>query len=104
MEKTMPSDVCVLKVDIPCEATPDTPWEITRLSRKMYYQPTPPERESWDQPGIPGYQIVGNPNEDRHDSDVYTVRVKGVVSVTPISLDLTSRIDLKELEHFLKEK
>jgi 5'-nucleotidase len=104
LEKTLPSDVCVLKVDIPCEATPDTPWEITRLSRKMYYRPIPPERESWDQPGIPGYQVVGNPNEDRPDSDVYTVRVKGVVSVTPLSLDLTSRIDLKDLEHYLQEK
>ncbi len=104
MEKSLPSDVCVLKVDVPCEATPDTPWEITRLSRKIYYQPTPPERDSWDQPGIPSYQVVGDPNQDRPDSDVYTVRVKGVVSVTPLSLDLTSRIDLKELETYLQEK
>ena len=104
MEKSLPSDVCVLKVDVPCDATPDTPWEITRLSRKIYYQPTPPERDSWDQPGIPSYQVVGDPNQDLPDSDVYTVRVKGVVSVTPLSLDLTSRIDLKELETYLQEK
>jgi 5'-nucleotidase len=104
MEKTLPSDVCVLKVDVPCDATPDTPWEITRLSRQIYYQPTPPERDSWDQPGIPSYQVVGDPKKDRPDSDVYTVRVKGVVSVTPLSLDLTSRIDLKELEHYLQQK
>jgi 5'-nucleotidase len=104
LEKSLPSDVCVLKVDVPCEATPDTPWEITRLSRQIYYHPTPPERDSWDQPGIPSYQVVGDPNQDRPDSDVYTVRVKGKVSVTPLSLDLTSRIDLKELEHYLHEQ
>ena len=102
MGKKLPADVCVLKVDVPCDATPETPWEITRLSRKIYYQPIPPKRESWDQPGIPGYMVVGDPSQDRPDSDVYTVRVKGHVSVTPLSLDLTSRIDLKEFEAYLK--
>ncbi len=104
LEKNLPADVCVLKVDVPSDATPQTPWQITRLSRKMYYLPTPPERESWDQPGIPGYQVVGDPNHDHPQTDVYTVRVKGKVSVTPLSLDLTSRVDLEELEHYLKGK
>ena len=104
MDKSLPADVCVLKVDVPCEATPDTPWEITRLSRQIYYQPMPPERDSWDQPGIHSYQVVGDPNHDRPDSDVYTVRVKKLVSVTPLSLDLTSRTDLKELKHYLQEE
>jgi 5'-nucleotidase len=103
MQKNLPSDVCVLKVDVPCEATPETPWEITRLSRKLYYHPTPPKRESWDQPGIPSYEVVGDPSQDQPDTDVYTVRVKGAVSVTPLSLDLTSRIDLKDLQHFLQQ-
>ena len=104
MEKALPDDVCVLKVDVPCEATPETPWEITRLSRKLYYHPTPPERDSWDQPGIPSYQVVGDPDQDQPDTDVYTVRVKGFVSVTPLSLDLTSRVDLKALQQLLQEK
>jgi 5'-nucleotidase len=103
MEKSLPADVCVLKVDVPCNATPETPWEITRLSRKIYYQPIPPQRDSWDQPGIPGYEVVGDPQQDRPDSDVYTVRVKGNVSVTPLSLDLTSRIDLKVLQEYLQK-
>ena len=104
MEKKLPTDVNVLKVDVPCEATPETPWEITRLSRNIYYQPTPPERDSWDQPGIPSYRIVGDPKQDRPDSDVYTVRVKKRVSVTPLSLDLTSRIELSELKNILLGK
>ncbi|MFL7890620.1 MAG: 5'/3'-nucleotidase SurE [Anaerolineales bacterium] len=104
MKKSLPADVCVLKVDVPCNATPETPWEITRLSRKIYYQPIPPQRDSWDQPGIPGYEVVGDPQQDRPDSDVYTVRVKGNVSVTPLSLDLTSRIDLKELQEYLQKE
>ncbi len=102
IEKKMPEDVKVIKVDVPSDATPETPWRITRLSRIIYYQPTPPERKSWNQPGIPSYRIVGDPSKDREDSDVYTLRVKREVSVTPLSLDLTSRIELEEFEHYLR--
>jgi 5'-nucleotidase len=104
VEKKLPADVNVLKVDVPCDATAETPWEITRLSRIIYYEPTPPKRDSWTQPGIPSYRIVGDPTQDRTDSDVYTVRVKRVVSVTPLSLDLTSRIELQDFERQLREE
>ena len=104
VEKKLPADVNVLKVDVPCDATTETPWEITRLSRIIYYQPTPPIRDSWDQPGIPSYRIVGDPTKDRADTDVYAVRVKRVVSVTPLSLDLTSRVELEELDRHLRGK
>jgi len=104
IEKKLPEDVCVLKVDVPRDATPETPWQITRLSRIIYYQPTPPDRESWSQPGIPGYRIIGDPSQDREDTDVYALRIKRVVSVTPLSLDLTSRITLEDLDHYLREQ
>lgn len=102
VEKKLPEDVKVLKVDVPSDATPATPWVITRLSRIIYYQPTPPDRDSWNQPGIPSYRIVGDPSQDRTDSDVYAVRAKRVVSVTPLSLDLTSRIELDDFEEYLR--
>lgn len=103
IEHRMPPDVSVLKVDVPADATPDTPWEVTRLSRKRYYIPTPPERESWDIPGIVSYQVTGDPSQDSVDTDVYALRVKRFVSVTPLSLDLTSRVDLPELERALRK-
>jgi len=104
VEKELPSDVNVLKVDVPCDATPETPWEVTRLSRIIYYEPTPPIRDSWNQPGIPSYRIVGDPTKDSSDSDVYALRVKRVVSVTPLSLDMTSRIELQDFEHHLRRE
>ncbi|HEX9616210.1 MAG TPA: 5'/3'-nucleotidase SurE [Anaerolineales bacterium] len=103
IEHRMLPDVSVLKVDVPSDASPDTPWEVTRLSRKRYYIPTPPDRESWDIPGIVSYQVSGDPSQDNVDSDVYALRVKRFVSVTPLSLDLTSRVDLRELEAVLRE-
>jgi hypothetical protein len=38
-----------------------------------------------------------NPEKSPTDSDIYTLRVKRLVSVTPLSIDMTSRVDLKEL-------
>src|SRR5512146_1399292 len=57
LEKKMPPDVFVLKVDIPRQATVQTPWEITRQSLQRYYTPTAPKRSSWDIPGRPGYKL-----------------------------------------------
>jgi 5'-nucleotidase len=98
----MPRDVNVLKVDVPSTATPDTPWEITRLSRLPYYEPLRPEREDWGQPGKVGYRSAGDPSLDDADTDVYAVRVLRQVSVTPLSLDMTSRVDFHELTRLLR--
>ncbi|HLE14704.1 MAG TPA: 5'/3'-nucleotidase SurE [Anaerolineales bacterium] len=102
LDRRMPEDVDVLKIDIPSVATLATPWEITRLSRTIYYEPLAPERASWDQPGRVGYRVVGDPGEDVTDSDVYAIRVKRVVSVTPLSLDMTSRVSFPRLAGLLR--
>lgn len=102
IERRMPPDVHVLKVDVPSDATPETPWEITRLSRITYYEPLPPRRESWDQPGIVSYRVSADPSHDAEDTDVYVLRVKRHVSVTPLSLDLTSRVNFEDLMRILR--
>lgn len=101
LEKTMPPDVDLLKVDVPSDAVPRTPWQVTRLARQHYFTPIPPERSSWDQPGRVSYRL--NADLDcEPDSDVYALRVKRLVSVTPLSLDMTSRAILPELEALLR--
>jgi len=104
LEDRFPPDVDLLKVDVPCDANPDTEWAVTRLSRIQYFEPIPPERESWDKPAKFGYRIVGDPTSDYKDTDTYTLRVKRHVSVTPLSLDLTARVDLAEMDCFLRSK
>ena len=104
IENNLPPDVHVLKIDVPSDATPETQWEITRLSRKRYYEPTAPKRKSWEEPGKVGYQLTGDPRQDEVDSDVYAVRVKRVVSVTPLSLDMTSRVQFSELDRLFRKK
>lgn len=102
LEMQMPADVHLLKVDVPRDATFDTPWQITRLSRNRYYEPLPPKRKSWDESARVGYTLLGDPSIDEPNTDVYTLLVSKLVSVTPLSLDLTSRINLNDLESFLK--
>jgi 5'-nucleotidase len=104
LEKAMPADVSVLKVDVPIQARPDTPWEITRQSLQRYFIPIAPKRTSWDVSGKPGYEIRWDREKEAVDTDVYAIQVKKVVSVTPLSLDLTSRVNLKELEGLLRGK
>jgi 5'-nucleotidase len=102
LERKMPTDVHVLKVDIPADATLDTPWEVTRVSQTRYYEPYKPDRETWDIPSLVGYRLGADPSEDASNTDVYTLRVKKAVSVTPLSLDMTSRVPLEQLQDLLR--
>jgi 5'-nucleotidase len=97
-----PDDVDVLKLDVPWGTTPDTPWRITRLSRRRVYWPTRPERVSLADIGRLGYRFDADPSKAEPDSDVYTVLHDRVVSVTPMSLDMTSRTDMYRLGQILR--
>ena len=93
-----PDDVDILKIDVPLGATAETEWRVTRLSRRRVYWPTRPERRAKPSDiGRLGYKYDTDPSHAEPDSDVYTVLHDGLVSVTPMSLDMTSRTDLFRL-------
>ena len=104
LHKRFPEDVDILKVDVPRGASPETPWVITQQARKGYYYPVRPARGpmDWEKPAIVRYAIDVDPAVLPEDSDIYTVLVKKQVSVTPLSLNLTSRILPGELRKFLE--
>ena len=102
LSKMLPADVDLLKVDVPCDASVETPWEVTRLSKQLYFEPVTPKRTSWDQPETVGYHRIEALDDTEVDTDVYALRVKRVVSVTPLSLDMTSRIILKDFDQLLR--
>ncbi|NUQ83553.1 MAG: 5'/3'-nucleotidase SurE [Anaerolineales bacterium] len=103
LEKKFPADVNLLKVDVPWDATLDTPWQLTRVSRQRYYEPMTPERSSWSKPALIGYREAGRLEDEPEDTDVYVLRKKRWVSVAPLSLDLTSRVDFDELDRLMRE-
>ena len=102
LEKKMPFDVDVLNVNIPEDATLETPWEMTKISRVRLFEAVVPQRKSWDETGRIGYCYSPNRDQAEPGTDVYAIRSKKVVSVTPLSLDITSRVDLEELKKLLE--
>lgn len=102
LTRQMPPDVDLLKVDVPASATPETDWVVTRLTRKLYYESTVPHRETWAQPGRPGYRRTADLGKFEKDSDVYAVLSRRMISVTPVSLDMTSRVALAEFRTLLE--
>ncbi len=101
LEKPMPEDVDVLKLDVPLNATSETPWEVTRLSRIRYYFPKLQPREYLSDHGPITYESVKDPDVLEKDGDSYMVRFAQKVSVTPLSLDKTSRTNLGALKSLL---
>ncbi|WP_457612423.1 5'/3'-nucleotidase SurE [Methanocaldococcus sp.] len=87
----------VINLNIPEKATLKTPIEITRLARKMY---TTHVEERLDPRGRSYYWIDGYPiYDEKEDTDVYVLRKKGHISLTPLTLDTT----IKNLDEFKKK-
>lgn len=95
-------DVDVLKVDVPIGATPETPWKLTRLSRARYYIPVVGERGALKSPGLLSYRVTAEESGLEPGSDAHVLRVERQVAVTPLSLDMTSRVPFRELEGALR--
>ncbi|MGQ9502849.1 MAG: 5'/3'-nucleotidase SurE [Anaerolineae bacterium] len=101
---TLPTDVDVLKIDVPADATPSTPWRVTRVSRQPYYVPVIPHEPSTPGLGVPDYRIEIDLETLEPDSDIYALVVAREVSVCPLSIDLSSRVDRQLLAQLLAER
>ncbi|MBV6397197.1 MAG: 5'-nucleotidase SurE [Anaerolineales bacterium] len=103
LDNGLPEGVRLLKVEVPSDATPDTDWELCRLTQQRYYDPTKPERGSWDVPGTIGYREAAKLENESPDTDAYVLRKKRLVAVTPLGLDLTARVDFAALGQALRK-
>jgi 5'-nucleotidase len=101
LEKKMPEDVMVLNINVPSDATPETDWRVTRLCRHPYFVGYLKEPAS---PGKP-WTVDAHPDPHPDDladptTDAGTFRKDRMVSVTPLSLDMTSRVELNDLQQY----
>ncbi len=96
----MPEAVDILKLDVPCEAKPDTPWRTTRVSRQQYFV-SPVTIDDQGQKDISGYVREIDSDTLEPDSDVYALVVDRVISVSPLTIDLTAKVDLQHLQRLL---
>lgn len=99
----LPDGVDILKVDVPADATPHTPWRLACASRLYYWLPAPYEPDPADPTRLiaPYYR---NPArfQDAADSDVTVLAVHRQVAVVPLTIDLTARKGWKALARGLE--
>ncbi len=100
--KTLPFDVDLLKIDVPERATAETGWVVTKQDKFAYYRPTMEERSDPFDGAATFNHIPQKGKYGREGTDAHAL-AEGLVSVTPMSLDMTSRSGLDELEKWLKQ-
>ncbi len=95
--KGLPEGVDLLNVNVPMK--PNGEFAVTRLARRMYRVYI---EKRVDPRGREYYWIFGKEIEDAEEgTDIHALR-EGYVSVTPLTLDLTARIDLSSVAEWLK--
>ena len=87
---TLPDDTDILKLEIPCGATEQTPLVVTRQDRLAYYQSVLEPRDKLLGTTLEISQIPLKGKYTAINTDAYAL-AQGLVSLTPLSLDLTSR-------------
>ncbi|MCD6425331.1 MAG: 5'/3'-nucleotidase SurE [Anaerolineales bacterium] len=96
LEGQLPFDADLIKLEVPLAATPETKCVATRLDRSQYYGTRIEPRESvYTSPT----QVINFAHKGIYseiDTDAYAL-AKGWISITPLSLDFTSRAPLEEI-------
>lgn len=97
LEHGLPEGVDVLNLNVPASATEETEVKVTRLARKIFKTSV---QERFDPRGRPYYWIDGDLICcDEEGTDVQTVYQEKKISITPLSLDSTARIDPEKMKN-----
>jgi 5'-nucleotidase len=94
----------VLKVEIPARASPQTPWRMTRQALYRYFESMPTRTGALEDSAPISYRLVLDWSRIATDTDLYALLHDEVVAVTPLSLDLTSRVDFAAFERDLRKE
>ena len=100
----LPEDVNLLNINVPYSASAETPWRMTRLGKHRYWIPYVQRQEGgWSSEARIDGKVKLKPGDVAPDSDIHTLVYDRLVSVTPLSLDLTSRLDPAEFEQQVRQ-
>lgn len=97
-------DVDALKIDVPEQATKDTDWKLTKVAKCGYYFKEIENPNIHTKLNEGKTKIIVNEHTLDPNSDIYTFAIQKIVSVAPISVDLSSRIELEELRNLYKHE
>ncbi|MCL4393614.1 MAG: 5'/3'-nucleotidase SurE [Chloroflexi bacterium] len=100
LKRGMPPGADVLNVNVPNGASRKSRWKWTHASRNTYFRSR--VREGKRGKYLQGYELNLDRETQERDSDVQAVVFDRVVSVTPLTYDLTARVSARERERWIK--
>mgnify|MGYP001030111164 FL=1 len=101
--KGLPADVDVLKIEVPMNATPETRWMVARQDRLSYYT-VKVRRDSPDLTSAARSEYSAAKGQfTQPGTDAYAL-AQGYVSITPLSLDHTSRVTMDEVQALIERE
>lgn len=103
LDKKMPIDVEVLKIDVPTGANPSTPWKLTKLAKTGYYAKVYKNPTKHSRIGDAKTVIDFNEKTLDPETDIYALSIDKLISITPLTLDTTSKTDFSVLHEVLDE-
>lgn len=98
LSHAIPENAPLVNINVPSNATDRTPWRVTRASHQAYFRSTVLNGR------FVGYDVVVDAETLERDSDIYALRVDRVVSVSPLTYDLSAHVNLKTFAETLKRK
>jgi len=100
LARGMPHGADVLNINVPKDVRPSVGWSWTRVSRSSYFHSTIKKTARGKK--ITGYDVKVDLETLEDDSDIAAVLMNGLVSVSPLTLDLTARVPQPELQRWAK--
>ncbi len=97
----LPPGADLLNLNVPSGATTATPWRWTRVSRQSYFRSKVVETRIGRR--FRGYELNVQGEKIEPNTDIYAIRHDHVVSVSPLTIDLTAHTRPAELERWGKE-
>lgn len=98
-----PADVAALKIDVPEGSTPRTPWRLTSQSKQSYYRSILTRKGSFEEPEPLDYAAIIDHDRLEPASDIHAFAIERIISVTPLSANLTARVSLPEFDELLRQ-
>lgn len=93
-----------LKLEVPAEATPDTPWKLARLSLERFYIASSQTKRDWNQPHQLGFYTRTDYENFTPGTDAHICLVERKVAVTPLSLDMTAEIAFDQMHEEMRRE
>lgn len=91
LEEGMPKGVDFFNINVPKKEASPGAYRRTTMSRQNYFEFIPPGKRSFDQPYELKSELKVDMDSLEKDSDIYAVYVDHMISITPMTCDMSVR-------------